>query len=681
MAKEKKAEPAADAGAPAPDVAPTDASGHDLQTIPAKGLRAWTDLNPRRRFDPERQAELVASIRAHGVREPLLVHDNWAAPVEGLDHMHRFWVVAGERRLRAALELGPDTRVPCLVGRYTPELALEIALVENLERADLTAIEEARGYQRLLELPGMTQRGLADRLGRAQPTIANAIRLLQLPDEVLYLVEVGNLEPSHARDCLLPFAKIPEGKRTKLFAEIVKVVRQDAKEGGAHAGYQGDQFRALVAQSAQRLSRPIAGAEYDDNRPLFDAKEHEACTCAGPKFQYASWGHATVRCFDDDWWKAAQAAAKKRIVEEAREREKKLEAASDAAPARMMTRAAFEKVYGWNGGTKLEVSSRDYGLPTLLDAAELAGAPIVGVKDAIAGPTAYCVDEDAVKRAKAACTRERNRLLKERREARATRYLQEAARVELEPWMLAEILSERPQNDQLLAVAREIGIDVGKHGEVHGNLKKLPAEHVLTFFKVLALRSRNKELGFQDPIEREVDRQLVARYAPGIAALRRRALAEPGKEGPERVAEADVDAAEAISSAFENLSTAYDAATEAEDESASLKALRSALDQVHALLREHEVESPTPEEQDLIAAVDDLLEDEDAAGDDAAAAAECRCVKCGCTDSHACPSGCSWTLAYQEEGIGVCDACETDAMAAGRLIDAHRRAQAEEMVA
>lgn len=514
----------------------------DLLRIPAKGLLPLPGCNPRRRFDEAKMAELVASVRAKGVREPLLVHDNWGGEsIPELPRDHRFWIVAGERRWRAASEVGPDTEVPCLVSTYTMAEALEIALVENLERHDLTIVEEARGYQRLLE--NMTQRELADRLGRAQPTIANALRLLQLPDELLEHVESGTIAPSHARDYLLPFAKIPEGKREKLFAAVIKNGKEWAKRGEpAMAG----ELQTAVAHAAERLSHPIVGREYDQDKPLFEAKEHESCSCNGPKFGYG-WRGAEVRCFDDDWWKAAQAEARKRLDEEERARDKKLKAiAGEAAAAPRMTRGAFEKRYGWNGGTKLEVRDNGYGLPTLLDAAELADAPMVVVQDGYGGPEVRCVDQEAVKRAKGACTRVRNQLLKERRGERAERYLQEAAKLEIEPWMLGVILSERPQNDTLLAAAREIGIDVGKHGELHGNLVKLPDEQVTILFKVLALRARNKDLSaFQDPLERQVDQELVKRYAPGIAGLKRRALAKP-KDKTAAAADAAADCSEAV---------------------------------------------------------------------------------------------------------------------------------------
>lgn len=146
---------------------------------------------PRHIFEPEALTELVSSVRERGVLQPLLVR---RMP----DH---FELIAGERRLRAATEAGLMD-VPAIVMDVPDREALEIALVENLQRSDLNMIEEAEGYRALAEKFQMTQEQIATRVGRARPTIANAMRLLDLPDAVKRLVAEKRLSPGHAKALL-----------------------------------------------------------------------------------------------------------------------------------------------------------------------------------------------------------------------------------------------------------------------------------------------------------------------------------------------------------------------------------------------------------------------------------------------------------------------------------------------
>ncbi len=147
---------------------------------------------PRTTFDPEALAALAHSIRLHGVLSPVVVRP---AGEDG-----RYVLVAGERRLRAAGQAGL-TEIPARVLPASEEVAqdLEIALVENLQREDLNPIEAARGYQRLVEKYGYTQEQVARRVGKDRATVANALRLLKLPDHVLDLVRAGRLSAGHAR--------------------------------------------------------------------------------------------------------------------------------------------------------------------------------------------------------------------------------------------------------------------------------------------------------------------------------------------------------------------------------------------------------------------------------------------------------------------------------------------------
>ncbi|MEW6583316.1 MAG: ParB/RepB/Spo0J family partition protein [Actinomycetota bacterium] len=146
---------------------------------------------PRRRIDPEGLAALVASIRASGVVQPVVVRPDG----EGYE------LVAGERRWRAAREAGLE-RIPAVVRDADERERLELGLVENLVREDLNAIEVARALAVLVEDFGQTQAALAERLGRSRSSVANLLRLLELPDDVQDLVVAGSLTEGHARAVL-----------------------------------------------------------------------------------------------------------------------------------------------------------------------------------------------------------------------------------------------------------------------------------------------------------------------------------------------------------------------------------------------------------------------------------------------------------------------------------------------
>ncbi len=146
---------------------------------------------PRTSFAEEPLAELAASIAAHGVLQPILV-------TETLDG---YRLVAGERRLRAAQMAGLE-RIPAVIRQAGERDQLELALVENLQRADLNAMDAARAYRQLRDLFGMTNEAIADRVGKARPTIANTMRLLDLIQEVQDAIEAGRISEGHGRALL-----------------------------------------------------------------------------------------------------------------------------------------------------------------------------------------------------------------------------------------------------------------------------------------------------------------------------------------------------------------------------------------------------------------------------------------------------------------------------------------------
>ena len=149
---------------------------------------------PRRRFDDAAMAELIASVRSSGVLQPLLVR-----PLD--DFGERYEIVAGERRWRAAQAAGL-AEVPVLVRRMDDGEALEAALLENVQRTDLTPLEEAQGYRRLIDQFGHTQEALADRVGKSRPHITNLLRLLTLPEALKAMLDDGRLSAGHARALL-----------------------------------------------------------------------------------------------------------------------------------------------------------------------------------------------------------------------------------------------------------------------------------------------------------------------------------------------------------------------------------------------------------------------------------------------------------------------------------------------
>ncbi|MBF0166256.1 MAG: ParB/RepB/Spo0J family partition protein [Alphaproteobacteria bacterium] len=163
------------------------------KTVPVEFLRPGR-FQPRHNFDDERFQELVDSVRSKGILQPILVRRH-------PDDRNSYEIIAGERRWRAA-QMAKLHDVPVIIREFNDSEALEVALVENLQRQDLSAIEEAEGYRRLMEEFQHTQDDLAKVVGKSRSHVANMMRLLGLPDSVRKLVEVGTLSAGHARALL-----------------------------------------------------------------------------------------------------------------------------------------------------------------------------------------------------------------------------------------------------------------------------------------------------------------------------------------------------------------------------------------------------------------------------------------------------------------------------------------------
>jgi ParB family transcriptional regulator, chromosome partitioning protein len=181
----------APAPGPAP-VAPAPAAppGRAVLSLPVEAVER-NPSQPRKRFEEAKLEELAASIREHGVVEPILVRRDG----------ERYRILAGERRWRAAQRAGLQ-EVPAILRDASDREAFELALVENLQRADLNAIEEAEAYDVLVRDHRLTQEEVARRVGKERSTVANALRLLKLPEDVRDAVREGQLDMGHARALL-----------------------------------------------------------------------------------------------------------------------------------------------------------------------------------------------------------------------------------------------------------------------------------------------------------------------------------------------------------------------------------------------------------------------------------------------------------------------------------------------
>lgn len=181
------------------------------QLVPIEQIQPNPD-QPRRTFTPADLDDLAASIKEKGIIQPLILRKK---ADDGL-----YEIVAGERRWRAA-QIAQLHEVPALVREYTDTEALEIAIIENIQRADLNAVEEAAGYRELMDRFGHTQEKLAEALGKSRSHIANMLRLLNLPGDVLELLRDGKISAGHAR--ALVTADDPSGLARSVVAKGLSV--------------------------------------------------------------------------------------------------------------------------------------------------------------------------------------------------------------------------------------------------------------------------------------------------------------------------------------------------------------------------------------------------------------------------------------------------------------------------
>jgi ParB family chromosome partitioning protein len=224
------------------------AAGEALQTLPVGRIRPGK-YQPRTRMDQQALAELAASIRAQGLMQPLLVR-----PVD----RESYELIAGERRWRAA-QMAGLTEVPALVREVPDEAALALSLIENIQREDLNAIEEAAGVQRLVDEFGMTHEQAADAIGRSRSATTNLLRLLKLAKPVQEMVMEGALEMGHAR-ALLPLDPARQIEAAHRIAAKGLSVREAEALAGSAAQGAGARRAKKVDRDLARLEEELSGS-------------------------------------------------------------------------------------------------------------------------------------------------------------------------------------------------------------------------------------------------------------------------------------------------------------------------------------------------------------------------------------------------------------------------------------
>lgn len=201
------------------DAAPVFESEHAaVETLPLREIEPDPD-QPRKTFEQETLSELAASIAEHGLLQPIAVRPR---PMGG------YSIVAGERRWRASRMAGL-TEVPVVIKDVSDEQAMELALVENLQREDLDPVEEALGCKRLMEQCHLTQEQAAKKLGKSRSALANVLRLLALPDPVLEDLKIGAISPGHAKVILgLPSPELMEKAASEIISGDLNVRQAEA---------------------------------------------------------------------------------------------------------------------------------------------------------------------------------------------------------------------------------------------------------------------------------------------------------------------------------------------------------------------------------------------------------------------------------------------------------------------
>ncbi|HID61537.1 MAG TPA: ParB/RepB/Spo0J family partition protein [Anaerolineae bacterium] len=256
----------------------TEVSGPGMSEV-AVDLIVPNPMQPRQALDAEALQELADSIREHGLIQPLIV-----TSVQDPASDAQYQIIAGERRWEAAKMAGL-TRVPVIVKEATPQEMLELALVENIQRADLNPLEEAAAYRQLMDDFGLTQEQVAEKVGKSRVTVANSVRLLRLPDEVKRALAEAQISEGHAR------ALLALNKR----AEQLKVLEAVVKKG------------LNVRQTEEMVRRVAAGTQRrrgdEPPSPETEALENEFRNALGTKvrlFRSKKGGKLVIQFYSEE---------------------------------------------------------------------------------------------------------------------------------------------------------------------------------------------------------------------------------------------------------------------------------------------------------------------------------------------------------------------------------------------
>ncbi|HEX6039510.1 MAG TPA: ParB/RepB/Spo0J family partition protein [Longimicrobium sp.] len=508
-------------------------------------LEPWPGLNPRMIFDPTEQAELDKSVRVRGIKQPILVH---------LREDGKSWIVMGERRWRSATNTG--RMVPAVVGTFSEEEAFELALIENIQRANLNPIEEGRAFKRWLDQhPDADQYVLAEKIDKSQPYISFRLNLLRLPGNIQCLVSEGLVSKTQARDAFLPFAEIPEavrggwepdeegaeppvyeeGQTPKVFDAVEMAVRVHYLGGGGKLNL--PQLQAIIGAAALPHSKPLTPADADasEERPVFDASDHaKKCKCNGPRWMYRRWGNEQARCFGE-YWQKKQDAAKRAQRAEQEERRKQEEARRKEAEERLgddaPTVPAEDARRLFPDAVVLTDSTSDFRRMSLMvDTALIPASTVRVVKDwqASAAYSLICTDREAMNTALTAGREARAQLVARLTTERITQEREGAAKLDLrKPDVIAELLTTLPKvSDAFVAtVAREHGLKgIPEHGSKLEQWLALDGKELQLFARALVLRIRaqtqEERQRMHDPISAEVNRLLLEQYNAHLDTLR-----------------------------------------------------------------------------------------------------------------------------------------------------------------
>ncbi|HLJ56767.1 MAG TPA: ParB/RepB/Spo0J family partition protein [Chthonomonadaceae bacterium] len=275
---------------------PTDRGPRDGDSVVVPIEQVETNpYQPRTVFDAEKMADLAASIREHGILQPVLVRR--MAP-------GRYQLVAGERRFRAAQRAGLSS-IPAIVKECGDREQLEMAVVENLQREDIGVIEAARAYRKLIDEFEMTQDTVAKRVGKSRSAVANMLRLLRLPHEVLESVEQGEITEGHARALMMAeFSQAiihawNETRRKRLSVRETERLAKRSREAVA-SGPAGAMPVAQPASGVDRGDRRAAEREDANNADVADRIQQALGTKVSIRTAPGGIGRIEIECYSAD---------------------------------------------------------------------------------------------------------------------------------------------------------------------------------------------------------------------------------------------------------------------------------------------------------------------------------------------------------------------------------------------